>query len=150
VNDGDPAVPIAQGSWRAKECKLVGCRGGGRWEAFASISLEKGMDDVIVAYARNGEALRRENGYPLRLVVPGFQGVNNVKYIRSIKAVDKPYYLNVETANYTNLKPDGKATWYEYQTGPKSLIIYPSDAHTLPGRGFSSSRQIQLALKMIF
>src|SRR5450759_270821 len=100
-----------------------------------SIPLEKGMDDVLVAYAQNGEALRRENGYPLRLVVPGFQGVNNVKYIRSIKVVDKPYYLKVETANYTNLKPDGKASWYEYQVGPKSLITYPSDAHTLPEPG---------------
>jgi sulfane dehydrogenase subunit SoxC len=100
-----------------------------------SIPLEKGMDDVLVAYAQNGEALRRENGYPLRLVVPGFQGVNNVKYIRSIKVVDKPYYLKVETANYTNLKPDGKASWYEYQVGPKSLITFPSDAHQLPARG---------------
>ena len=97
-----------------------------------SIPLEKGLDDVLVAYYQNGEALRRENGYPLRLIVPGFQGVNNVKYIRSIKITDKPYYLKVETANYTNLKPDGKASWYEYQVGPKSVITYPSDAHTLP------------------
>lgn len=100
-----------------------------------SIPLQKGMDDVLVAYSQNGEALRREQGYPLRLVVPGFQGVNNVKYIRSIKVTDKPYYLKVETANYTNLKPDGKASWYEYQVGPKSLITYPSDAHQLPGHG---------------
>ena len=101
-----------------------------------SIPLEKAMDDVLVAYAQNGEALRREQGYPLRLVVPGFQGVNNVKYIRSIKVTDKPYYLKVETANYTNLKPDGKASWYEYQVGPKSLITFPSDAHSLPEPGF--------------
>jgi sulfane dehydrogenase subunit SoxC len=93
------------------------------------------MDDVLVAYAQNGEAVRPEQGYPLRLVVPGFQGVNNVKYVRSIKVVDQPYYLKVETANYTNLKPDGKASWFEYQVGPKSLITYPSDAHQLPGRG---------------
>jgi sulfane dehydrogenase subunit SoxC len=100
-----------------------------------SFPLEKGMDDVLVAYAQNGEAVRPEQGYPLRLVVPGFQGVNNVKYVRSIKVVDQPYYLKVETANYTNLKPDGKASWFEYQVGPKSLITYPSDAHQLPGRG---------------
>ncbi len=101
-----------------------------------SFPLEKGMDDVLVAYSQNGEAVRPEQGYPLRLVVPGFQGVNNVKYLSSIKVVDQPYYLKVETANYTNLKPDGKASWYEYQVGPKSLITYPSDAHQLPGRGF--------------
>ena len=100
-----------------------------------SIPLEKGMDDVIVAYSQNGEAVRPEQGYPLRLVVPGWEGVSNVKYLRSIKVVDKPYFLKVETANYTNLTPDGKASWYEFQVGPKSLITFPSDAHLLPGRG---------------
>ena len=100
-----------------------------------SIPLEKGMDDVIVAYSQNGEAVRPEQGYPLRLVVPGWEGVSNVKYLRSIKVVDKPYFLKVETANYTNLTPDGKASWYEFQVGPKSLITFPSDAHQLPGRG---------------
>ena len=118
-----------------KNASWLVAEGGDAGKHSKSIPLEKGMDDVLVAYAQNGEALRRENGYPLRLIVPGFQGVNNVKYIRSIKVVDKPYYLKVETANYTNLKPDGKASWYEYQVGPKSLITYPSDAHTLPGRG---------------
>jgi len=100
-----------------------------------SIPLEKGVDDVIVAYSQNGEAVRPEQGYPLRLVVPGWEGVSNVKYLRSIKLVDKPYFLKVETANYTNLTPDGKASWYEFQVGPKSLITFPSDAHQLPVRG---------------
>ena len=94
------------------------------------------MDDVIVAYGQNGEALRREQGYPLRLLVPGFQGVNNVKYVRSIKVVDKPYYLQREISAYTNLKPDGKASWYESQVGPKSLITFPSDAASAAGAGF--------------
>lgn len=100
-----------------------------------SIPLEKGMDDVIVAYSQNGEAVRPEQGYPLRMVVPGWEGVSNVKYLRNIKVTDKPYYLKVETANYTNLTPDGKASWYEFQVGPKSLITFPSDAHQLPGSG---------------
>jgi sulfane dehydrogenase subunit SoxC len=100
-----------------------------------SIPLEKAMDDVIVAYSQNGEAVRPEQGYPLRLVVPGWEGVSNVKYLRSIKLVDKPYYLKVETANYTNLTPDGKASWFEFQAGPKSLITFPSDAHQLSGAG---------------
>ncbi|MBZ5698689.1 MAG: molybdopterin-dependent oxidoreductase [Acidobacteriia bacterium] len=101
-----------------------------------SIPLTKAMDDVIVAYGQNGEAIRREQGYPLRLLVPGFQGVCNVKFVRSIKLVDKPYYLRPEISAYTNLHPDGMATWYESQVGPKSLITFPSDAHKLPGRGF--------------
>ena len=101
-----------------------------------SCPLAKGMDDVIVAYGQNGEALRRENGYPLRLVVPGFQGVNNVKFLRSIKVTDNPYYLQIENEAYTNLRPDGHATWYESQVGPKSLITFPSDPHRLSGAGF--------------
>jgi sulfane dehydrogenase subunit SoxC len=101
-----------------------------------SIPLEKALDDVIVAYGQNGEALRREQGYPLRLLVPGWQGVNNVKFLRSIKLVDKPYYVRPEISQYTNLLPDGKSSWYGYQIGPKSLITFPSDAHHLPEPGF--------------
>ena len=99
--------------------------------------LAKAMDDVIVAYGQNGEALRREQGYPLRLVVPGFQGVNNIKYVRSIKVVDKALLSPAGNQRATPiLKPDGKATWYESQVGPKSLITFPSDPHKLPGPGF--------------
>jgi sulfane dehydrogenase subunit SoxC len=101
-----------------------------------SMALAKGMDDVFVAYAQNGEALRREQGYPLRLLVPGFQGTFNIKYLSSVKLVDKPYYLEAEVIGYTNLKPDGKASWYESQVGPKSIITFPSDPHKLPGTGF--------------
>jgi sulfane dehydrogenase subunit SoxC len=100
-----------------------------------SMTLAKAMDDVFVAYGQNGEALRREQGYPLRLIVPGFQGTFNIKFLSSIKLVDKPYYLEAEVIGYTNLKPDGKASWYESQVGPKSIITFPSDPHKLPGRG---------------
>ena len=97
--------------------------------------LPKAMDDVFVAYGQNGEALRREQGYPLRMLVPGSQGVNNVKYLKSIKLVDKPYYIQSEISGYTNPKPNGQASWYETQQGPKSLITFPSDPHKLPGPG---------------
>ena len=125
--------------------KEAGVQKGARWvvaegndtEKHAkSMPLEKCLDDVIVAYGQNGEALRREQGYPLRLLVPGWQGVNNVKYLRNIKVVDKPYYFQSETTPYTNLRPDGKATIYESQVGPKSLITFPCDAHHLPERGY--------------
>jgi sulfane dehydrogenase subunit SoxC len=100
-----------------------------------SMPLAKAMDDVFVAYGQNGEALRREQGYPLRMLVPGSQGVNNVKYLKSIKLVDKPYYIQSEISGYTNPKPNGQASWYETQQGPKSLITFPSDPHKLPGPG---------------
>jgi sulfane dehydrogenase subunit SoxC len=100
-----------------------------------SIPLMKAMDDIIVAYGQNGEALRREQGYPLRLVVPGFQGVCNVKFLASLKVVDEAYDMQREISAYTNTKPNGMSSWFESQVGPKSLITFPSDAHKLPGPG---------------
>ncbi len=100
-----------------------------------SIPLVKAMDDIIVAYGQNGEALRREQGYPLRLVVPGFQGVCNVKFVASLKVVDEAYDMQREISAYTNTKPNGMSSWFESQVGPKSLITFPSDAHQLPGPG---------------
>ena len=73
-----------------------------------SIPLEKAMDDVLVAYAQNGEAVRPDQGYPLRFLVPGFEGVRNVKWLRRIKVVDQPYMTKWETTTYGNLKKDGK------------------------------------------
>ena len=101
-----------------------------------SIPVAKAMDDVIIAYAQNGEAIRREQGYPIRLFCPGFQGVCSVKHLRSIKLVDKAYDLQREISAYTNMKPNGIASRYESQVGPKSLITFPSDAHKLPGPGW--------------
>ncbi|MBZ5698767.1 MAG: molybdopterin-dependent oxidoreductase [Acidobacteriia bacterium] len=101
-----------------------------------SIPLAKGMDDVMIAYGQNGEAIRREQGYPIRLFCPGFQGVCSVKHVSSIKLVDKAYMMQREITAYTNLKPNGMASRYESQVGPKSLITFPSDAHKLPGTGF--------------
>ncbi len=101
-----------------------------------SVPLAKCMDDVMLAYGQNGEAIRREQGYPVRLLCPGFQGTCSVKALRSIKLVDKAYEMQREITAYTNLKPNGMASRYESQVGPKSLITFPSDAHKLPGTGF--------------
>jgi len=101
-----------------------------------SLPLAKLMDDAMVAYGQNGEAIRREHGYPLRLHTPGFQGVCNVKFLRSLKVTDEAYYMQREISAYTNTKPNGMSSWFESQQGPKSLITFPSDAHKLPGTGF--------------
>ena len=85
-------------------------------KAFEELSARKGYGRLIVAYGQNGEAIRREQGYPLRLVVPGSQGVNNIKFVKSIKVVDKAYYLQPEISAYTNPKPNGQASWYEYSS----------------------------------
>jgi sulfane dehydrogenase subunit SoxC len=101
-----------------------------------SIPLGKAMEDVIVAYAQNGEPVRPEQGFPLRLIVPGWQGINNVKWLRSLEAVDEPYMFNLESTKYPSLKLDGKSRWFENQMGPKSVITRPSGGQRLVGRGF--------------
>ena len=99
-----------------------------------SLQLEKAMDNVMVAYAQNGEALRPEQGYPLRLLVPGRAGHNNIKWLRRIKVVDRPL-MSKDDANGITLGPDGK--WVgEADYTPKAIITFPSGGQQLPGRGF--------------
>jgi len=101
-----------------------------------SFPLAKALDDVIVAYGQNGEAIRPEQGYPLRLVVPGWQGINNVKWLRRIALTDEPYMSMLETARYPSLKLDGTSRWFEFELGPKSVITRPSGGQRLPVTGF--------------
>lgn len=75
-----------------------------------SIPMARAMDDVLVAYGQNGEALRPGNGYPLRLIVPGWEGNVNVKWLRRIKVVAQPYMTRMESPDHTSLLPNGKAS----------------------------------------
>lgn len=101
-----------------------------------SIPLEKAMDDCLVAYGQNGEAIRPQQGYPLRLLVPGWEGINNVKWLRRIKLVDEPYMGMMEATKYPSLRLDGKARWFQFELGPRSVITRPSGGQKLPGPGF--------------
>ena len=101
-----------------------------------SIPLTKALDDALVVYGQNGEALRPEQGYPLRLLAPGWQGINNVKWLRRIDLVDEPYMAMMETSRYPSVKPDGKSRWFEFELGPKSVITRPSGGQRLSGPGF--------------
>ncbi len=101
-----------------------------------TISIERAMDDVIVAWAQNGEMLRPENGYPLRLVVPGVQGVSWVKYLRRIEVGDQRYDTKDETIHYIDLMPDGMHRQYTSVQECKSVITTPSGGQTLLDRGY--------------
>ncbi len=100
-----------------------------------SIPLPKAIDDVLVAYGQNGEALRPAQGYPLRLIIPGWEGNTNVKWLHSLKLTDQAYMARDETAKYTDLMPDGKARLFTYTMEAKSVITFPSGGQTLPGPG---------------
>ncbi len=101
-----------------------------------SIPMSKAMDDVLVAYGQNGEPIRPEQGYPMRLLVPGWEGNVNVKWLRRIKVLDRPAMTREETSKYTDLMPDGTARQFTFYMEAKSLITRPSSGDTLPGPGF--------------
>jgi sulfane dehydrogenase subunit SoxC len=103
-----------------------------------SISIERALDDCFVAYAMNGEMLRPENGYPLRLVAPGIQGVSWVKWLRRLEVGDKPYATKDETVHYIDLMPDGTHRQYTNIQECKSVITTPSGGQTLLDKGFYS------------
>ncbi|MCA3245714.1 MAG: sulfite dehydrogenase [Tagaea sp.] len=92
--------------------------------------------EVLVAYGQNGEMLRPENGYPLRLVVPGVQGVSWVKWLRRCELGDKPYGTKDETIHYVDLLPDGTHRQYTSIQEVKSVITTPSGGQKLLARGF--------------
>src|SRR3984885_1694167 len=93
----------------------------------------KGIDEFIVAYGMNGEPLRPQQGFPVRLITPGFEGIFNTKWLRHIKAVDQ-YQLNMNDFGHLQRSPINAAL--EYQIGPKSVITYPSGGQKLPERGW--------------
>ena len=100
-----------------------------------SIPLAKAMDDCLLAFAMNGEALRPEQGYPLRLVVPGWQGNMWVKWLRRLKLGDAPWMTREETSKYTDLMPDGRARRFTFVMDAKSVITSPSPQAPATGRG---------------
>ena len=77
---------------------------------------------MIVAYAQNGEALRPEQGYPVRLLVPGYEGSISVKWLRRLKVTETPYYTREETSKYTDIIPDGRAREFTFVMEAKSVI----------------------------
>jgi len=100
-----------------------------------SIPLAKAMDDALIAYGQNGEALRPAQGYPLRLLLPGWEGNSNVKWLHSLKLTDQAYMARDETSKYSDLMPDGKARIFTYRMEAKSVITFPSGGQALPGPG---------------
>ena len=103
-----------------------------------TLPMAKALEDTLAAYGQNGEPLRVEQGYPIRLVVPGWEAPFSVKYLRHIKVVDQPYHAWNEAMNHSVARPDigGKARWYHFQFGPKSIITRPSAGLQMPGKGY--------------
>jgi sulfane dehydrogenase subunit SoxC len=115
----------------------AGAQKGGSWLVYEgadagkfshTLPIAKALDDVFVAYAQNGDPVRVEQGYPIRMIVPGWEGPFSVKYLKHIKVVDEPYNTWNESMNHSITRADvgGKARWYHFQWATKSVITRPS------------------------
>lgn len=124
----------------------VGLEPGAKWvlaegaDAAAmtrSIPIDKCLEDTMLVYGQNGEMLRPQQGYPLRLFLPGFEGNMSVKWLRRLKVGTAPFMTREETSMYTDVMPDGTARQFTYMMEAKSVITYPCVDHRLSsGRGF--------------
>jgi sulfane dehydrogenase subunit SoxC len=101
-----------------------------------SIPLTKAWDDAIVVLYQNGERLMAEQGYPMRLLLPGWEGNMNIKYVRRIKITDQPAMTYYEARNYSPLLPDGKAYKFYFVNEVKSFITHPSFGMKIDGPGY--------------
>ncbi|GAB3630149.1 sulfite dehydrogenase [Pandoraea terrae] len=119
-----------------KRGKFILAEGADGSSETRTIAIERALDDVIVAWGQNGEMLRPENGYPLRLVVPGVQGVSNVKWLRRIKVGDMPFGAKDETVAYADLLPSGLQRQYTSIQECKSVITSPSGGQILLEKGY--------------
>ena len=119
-----------------KNAKFVLAEGADGSGLTRTIAMDRALDDAIVAWGMNGEMLRPENGYPLRLVVPGVQGVSWVKWLRRIEVGDQPWYTREEVMHYIDLMPDGTHRQFTSIQEAKSVITMPSGGQTLLDKGF--------------
>jgi sulfane dehydrogenase subunit SoxC len=135
--------------WTGVRLKLVlqeaGLQAGAKWvvaegaDAAAltrSIPIEKCLDDAMLVYSQNGERLRPQQGYPLRLLLPGFEGNMNVKWLRRLRVAAEPTYSREETSKYTDLMPDGSAREFTFYMEAKSIVTRPSGGQRLSVPGF--------------
>jgi len=123
------AQPNAKAAWLIAE-------GADAFAMQISVPLTKAWDDALLALYQNGERIRPENGYPLRLILPGWEGVTQVKWLRRLKAVSQPTMARNETARYTELQPSGTANQFTFVMSAKSLITKPHTGNTLDAGGF--------------
>ena len=100
-----------------------------------SVPVTGRLDDALLAYGQNGEPLRPEQGFPLRLLTPGWEGNVQVKWLQRLHVTNQPYMTRDETSKYSDLMPDGKARIFTLVLEAKSIVTFPSGGQALPGPG---------------
>jgi sulfane dehydrogenase subunit SoxC len=133
---GVPLKTLLQEAGLKPGAKWVIAEGADAAALTRSIPIEKCLDDGMIVYSQNGERLRPAQGYPLRVLLPGFEGNMNVKWVRRLHVTAEPAYSREETAKYTDLLPDGKARIFTFYMEAKSIITRPSGKQKI-GKGFN-------------
>ena len=128
---GVPLATLFREVGMRPQAKWFLAEGGDAAVLTRSIPVSKALDDALIAYAQNGEAIRPEQGYPARLFLPGWEGNANVKWLRRIKLSDRPFMTREETSKYTEPMADGTARIFSFLMDARSLITYPAYPVTL-------------------
>lgn len=132
---GIPLVVLLEEAGVEPEAGWIIAEGADAAAMNVSIPLDKAREDTLVALYQNGERLRPENGYPLRLILPGFEAVLNVKWLSRLQLAREPVMARNETAKYTELLPDGRARQFSFVMEAKSFITEPSPGYRMRGAG---------------
>lgn len=123
---GVPLAVLLREAGADTSAKWALVEGGDAPKLSRSIPIEKAMGDALIAYGQNGEALRPANGYPVRLVLPGYEGNANVKWLRRVKVGNQPWMARDETSRYTDPLPNDTARQFSFVMDAKSLITAPA------------------------
>ena len=118
------------------EARWVVAEGADAAALTRSVPLEKCLDDALLVFSQNGERLRPQQGYPVRLLLPGFEGNMSVKWLRRLNVVAEPAYSREETSKYTDSMPDGTARQFTFVMEAKSIITRPSGTQRI-AKGFN-------------
>ncbi len=132
---GVPLATLLQEVGVSAEAKWLLAEGADGAAMSRSIPLDKALDDSIVVYAQNGEMLRPEQGYPLRLLNPGWEGNTSVKWLRRLELGDAAWYHREETSKYTDLMADGRARKFSWVQETNSVITFPCPENGLKQTG---------------
>jgi sulfane dehydrogenase subunit SoxC len=119
----------------APESRWLLAEGGDAAAMGRSVPMAKAMDDALIALFQNGERLRPENGYPVRLLLPGYEGNMSVKWLRRIKVTPTPTMTKDETSKYSDLQSDGRSLQFTFPMHVKSVITSPAGGLAMQGPG---------------
>lgn len=133
---GIPLSTLLDEAQVSSDARWVQAEGADAAAMARSVPLAKCLDDALIALYQNGEPLRPEQGYPMRLLLPGYEGNTSIKWLRRLKVMANPAFSREETSKYTDLLPDGRAEMFSLTMGVKSVILQPSLGLDMRDRGY--------------